>query len=393
MHDPYEIIGVRRDASLDEIRIAYRRSAQVLHPDRFATASEGVRAEAAQRMMQLNSAMEAIEEERADEASGTGTLGHVAFDERPATPMPSSRPAPLSDRVRSQAPPAPPAAAPPASVPAPRPAEEVVHVPAARAAAPPPPAEPVVTRPAPEPEPDRPPVQTAASLYGLGAEDTFAYDDLDDDDDDDEPRRYRRPSRAGRGTSKLPLVLVSIVGIAAVAVIAAYFLLRGGTSDSTFSRAAAPFTFRYPKDFVPRRLDGGVALNKPTYQVGYGIDADDYLLVSTYKLGFTVQPDGSATGPKGQQLTPNQIDHDIDVTIAKLATQAGFTQKAVQSGSLGPLRARIYDYAKPDGSLASTFIVALQGQTEYYVTCQSAPANEAKITAACNRVLATFATT
>jgi hypothetical protein len=389
MPDPYEIIGVRRDASLDEIRIAYRRSAQVLHPDRFATASDGVRAEAAQRMLQLNSAMEEIEDERTDETSGTGGLGHVSFDERPSAPLPATRPAPLTERQRAAAPPPP-----PAPVPAPPASEEVVHVPAARVTPPvtppPPVAEPVVATPEPEPAP----VQTAASLYGLGAEDTFAYDDLDDDEDDDEPRHspYRRPARTGSGTSKLPLIIVSVVGVIAIAVIAAFFLLRGGTSDDTFARAAAPFSFKYPKDFHARRLDGGVALNKPSYQVGFGIDSDDYLLASTYKLGFTVQADGSATGPKGQQLTPNQIDHDIDVTIAKLATQAGFTQKGVQSGSLGPLRARIYDYAKADGSLASTFIVALQGQTEYYVTCQSTPKNQARITKACNRLLATFAT-
>ena len=95
MPDPYEIIGVRRDASLDEIRIAYRRSAQVLHPDRFATSSDGVRSEAARRMLQLNSAMEAIESERADEASGTGNLGSVTFTQRtPGTTVPSPTAAP-----------------------------------------------------------------------------------------------------------------------------------------------------------------------------------------------------------------------------------------------------------------------------------------------------------
>ncbi len=63
-----------------------------LHPDRFATSSDGVRSEAARRMLQLNGAMEAIEVERADEASGTGGLGSVSFggevarlrDRRPA---------------------------------------------------------------------------------------------------------------------------------------------------------------------------------------------------------------------------------------------------------------------------------------------------------------------
>ena len=61
------------------------------------------------------------------------------------------------------------------------------------------------------------------------------------------------------------------------------------------------------------------------------------------------------------------------MTIAKLAGQAGFTQQGVESGGLGPLRARIYNYAKPDGSLSSTFVVALAGKTEYYMTCQSSP--------------------
>jgi hypothetical protein len=191
------------------------------------------------------------------------------------------------------------------------------------------------------------------------------------------------------------MVIVGIVIVAAIAVIAGYFVYgrASGSSEQTFAKTGAPFTFRYPKDFHQRRLDGGVALNKPTYQVGFGLDASNYLLASTYKLGFTVQADGSATGPKGQQLTPDQINHDIDVTIAKLAGQAGFSQQGVESGSLGPLRARIYNYAKSDGSLSSTFVVALAGKTEYYVTCQSSPRGEKVIGKACQRMLTTFART
>jgi len=51
--DPYEIIGVRRDASLAEIRISYRRSTQILAPERFASASDTVRSEAARRLAAL----------------------------------------------------------------------------------------------------------------------------------------------------------------------------------------------------------------------------------------------------------------------------------------------------------------------------------------------------
>src|SRR4029078_11119120 len=66
--DPYEIIGVRRDASLAEIRISYRRSTQILAPERFASANDTVRAEAARRLAALNSAMESIEAERAPDS-------------------------------------------------------------------------------------------------------------------------------------------------------------------------------------------------------------------------------------------------------------------------------------------------------------------------------------
>ncbi len=417
MPDPYEIIGVRRDASLDEIRIAYRRSAQVLHPDRFATSSDGVRSEAARRMLQLNSAMEAIEEERADEASGTGTLGSTPFGTRgsapgsrapaatPPRPAHSTTAAPSNGTpppAPSVIPPAPPRvelprpSIAPASTPTPQPvaAEAAVATPgrelaayvstplsqstSAPAAAPPTPA------PEPEPEPARP--------YSLHTDHAFSFEDDDTDYDDELPPVKRRPVSRGGRRSVLPAVIAGIVIIVALVVIAAYFVFgrSSGTGEQTFTRASAPFTFTFPKDFHERRLDGGIALNKPTYQVGFGLDESNYLLVSTYKLGFTVQDDGSATGPKGQQLTPDQINHDIDVTIAKLASQAGFTQNGVESGSLGSLRARIFDYSKPDGSLSSTFVVALSGTTEYYVTCQSSPHGQKRIAAACARLLTTF---
>jgi hypothetical protein len=445
MPDPYEIIGVRRDASLDEIRIAYRRSAQVLHPDRFATSSDGVRSEAARRMLQLNSAMEAIELERAVEASGTGMLGSVQFGggataaasappaapprphsvappAAPATPAqpgatngsatpPPARPTPLPTPARIDPPrPAPPAAPPvkpepvvneaPAAEPPPRPApsrEIAAYVS-------PPVAEPEIAEPEPDPEPEPepqperrvvdlgPPPEPEQPRYALHDDRSFSFEDDDDSEYDELPPVARRTRSRSGSRSPVTAIVAGVLIVIALAVIGAYFVLGrgGGTGDQTFSRAGAPFTFSYPKDFHERRLDGGVALNKPTYQVGFGLDASNYLLASTYKLGFKVAADGSATGPKGQQLTPDQINHDIDVTIAKLAGQAGFTQKGVESGSLGSLRARIYDYAKADGSLSSRFVVALSGSTEYYVTCQSSPQGETRITKACDRLLSSF---
>src|SRR4051812_33814412 len=102
--DSYETLGVRRDASLDEIRISYRRSVQVLQPERFASATEAIQQEAARRLSELTTAMEHIEAARTGEASGTGALGPVPFGggqaatavapERPAAPANGSAPAP-----------------------------------------------------------------------------------------------------------------------------------------------------------------------------------------------------------------------------------------------------------------------------------------------------------
>ena len=98
--DPYEIIGVRRDASLAEIRISYRRSTQILAPERFANANDTVRAEAARRLSALNGAMEAIEAERAAESGSA--LGSLTFGGPAVSPAvePSLRSIAVADEPR-----------------------------------------------------------------------------------------------------------------------------------------------------------------------------------------------------------------------------------------------------------------------------------------------------
>ena len=55
MDDPYQILGVSRDASDEEIKQAYRRLAKKYHPD----LNPGD-AEAAKKMQQVNAAYEKI---------------------------------------------------------------------------------------------------------------------------------------------------------------------------------------------------------------------------------------------------------------------------------------------------------------------------------------------
>jgi DnaJ-like protein len=60
--DPYTILGVDPGATADEIHAAYKRLAQIYHPDRYANVSEDVRRESERRMKEVNSAYQATKE-------------------------------------------------------------------------------------------------------------------------------------------------------------------------------------------------------------------------------------------------------------------------------------------------------------------------------------------
>ncbi len=58
--DPYEILGVRRDASLDEIRAAYQQKVQQYHPDKVASMGPELRDVAERRTKEINAAYELL---------------------------------------------------------------------------------------------------------------------------------------------------------------------------------------------------------------------------------------------------------------------------------------------------------------------------------------------
>jgi curved DNA-binding protein CbpA len=60
--DPFQVLGLGPDASLAEARAAYRRLAELYHPDRLRGLRQDVQAEGAQRMREAAQAMEAIRE-------------------------------------------------------------------------------------------------------------------------------------------------------------------------------------------------------------------------------------------------------------------------------------------------------------------------------------------
>src|SRR4051794_17349911 len=340
--DPYDTLAVRRDASLDEIRIVYRRSIDALHPDRLAGASAAMRAHAAHRLSALAGAMEAIELERVAETTGTGMLGPVDLGTLPGPP-PTPPPAaaePEPDLALDGAEPEPAAA--------PLPGEAVL--PEAPEAAWPPedddlfaeePAE--EERPAPVPF-VRPRLSAPAPL----------------------PHEEEEPSLRGRAGLRLLLAGALLVIVVAVAVIA--WLNRGGdTPQQRFARPAAPFTFSYPKAWPVRAISRSSALNTPRYQVAVGPTRLSVVVVATFRLAYDVQVDGSAIGRGGVKVSAEEFQRNTDQRLEAVGRQVGMAQQGEpEDTKLGDLDARAYEFARPNGTLHSRFVVAFSGRTQYF---------------------------
>ena len=72
MRDPYDVLGVSRSASDDEIKKAYHKLARKYHPDNFA-GSGGAAAEGAEeKMKEINEAYDIIQKERSGKTTNSG---------------------------------------------------------------------------------------------------------------------------------------------------------------------------------------------------------------------------------------------------------------------------------------------------------------------------------
>jgi hypothetical protein len=410
--DPYEIIGVRRDASLAEIRISYRRSTQILAPERFASASDTVRAEAARRLAALNGAMESIEAQRAAESGSA--LGSLSFA-GPAV-APAAEPSMRSTVVVDEPPPV----APPAHEPEPEQDEHAAEAAeVAEAAQAEPVAEPedapaaVAPEPEPEPEPEPPPAAESATEDDLPAvgEDTSDIPLVVVAEPEAEPAPApepvaaqapapvaapRRPERARptpkapRERSLMPRLLAAAAVVAGLAAVGAYFLLSGGSSGKPsggqFQPAGAPVNFSYPSGLVTRQPPRG-GLLKPTFSTAVGVDGANYVVVATYKISADVQSDGSAIGTGGSRLTADRFDESVDRAAERIAAAQKLTANGpAQPGKAGDLIARIYSYTRPGGSSAR-YAFSFRGHTEYSIACFWDPAHAKQLSAACDQVM------
>src|SRR5947209_4082678 len=114
----------------------------------------------------------------------------------------------------------------------------------------------------------------------------------------------------------------------------------GPPKQATFSESAAPFTFSYPGGFDKLFSVTGKELRKPTFRVSYGTDETNLVQVSTYRLAKPVE-----------SYSPATFDADVQLAMLAIARSAGLTIASRSVGTLGPLKAKVFNLVQQDGPL------------------------------------------
>jgi curved DNA-binding protein CbpA len=96
-HNPYEVLGIRQDASCAEISRAYRRLARELHPD-----SRPADSDADDQFRVAAAAYELLSDPARRAAHDHGAAGDQPTRHRPARPAPMATPSTSRNEARSQ---------------------------------------------------------------------------------------------------------------------------------------------------------------------------------------------------------------------------------------------------------------------------------------------------
>ena len=77
--DYYEVLGVDKNASEDDIKKAFKKAAMKYHPDRFANATDAEKKDAEEKFKEINEAYQILSDSQKKQQYDQ--FGHAAFEQ------------------------------------------------------------------------------------------------------------------------------------------------------------------------------------------------------------------------------------------------------------------------------------------------------------------------
>jgi hypothetical protein len=167
----------------------------------------------------------------------------------------------------------------------------------------------------------------------------------------------------------LPLLVCAIVLPAAC----------GSSDPKMFDEDGFAITFEYPGDFQrTTEVNAEQRVGRAEESVALAMSEDNAIFVQRYRLGRTVTPDDAAA-----------VKDELDKVLSELA-DAEVSGERIDAGGLLAFRYEIEKLKEPqDGR--STIVAVFDGDTEYFINCQSVPDGREELDEACERAIETLA--
>lgn len=167
----------------------------------------------------------------------------------------------------------------------------------------------------------------------------------------------------------LPLLACAIVMPAAC----------GSSDPEMFDEEGFAITFEYPGDFE-RTTDVNAerGVGKAAESVALAMSEDNAIFVQRYDLGEPVTA-----------ANAESVKRQLDKVLSRLAGTE-VSGKRIDAGGLLAFRYEIDELREPEDG-RSTIVAVFDGDTEYFINCQSVPDGREELDEACERAIETLA--
>ena len=153
----------------------------------------------------------------------------------------------------------------------------------------------------------------------------------------------------------------------------------GSSDPKMFDEEGFAITFEYPGDFERTTdVNAEEGVGRAQKSVALAMSEDNAIFVQRYRLGRTVTA-GDAAAVKEQ----------LDKVLSGLA-ETEVSGERIDAGGLLAFRYEIEKLQKPEDG-RSTIVAVFDGDTEYFINCQSVPDGRQELDEACERAIETLA--